>query len=153
MMKLKGFLLVLLVSALNVTAQDYFPKSDDFNGKYYSLNKMGNSGQEVKEVYLAVGKPGTTKMMTLSLTKGGMPAYFVFHEAVAKKIEKAVFRNRMSMVFMYDKNSLVMVREKKERNQSEGETLVDFFSKDKTKVANMTKEKAMEFAMQYVGEF
>lgn len=152
-MKLKGLLLVLLVSVLNVNAQDYFPKSDDFNGKYYSLNKVGNPGQEVKEVYLAVGEPGTTKMMTMRLTKGGMPAYFVFQVPVAKKVKKAVFRNRMSMVFMYDKNSLVMVREKKERNQAEGETLVDFFSKDKAKVAAMTKEKALEYAMQYVGEF
>lgn len=152
-MKLKGLLLVLLVSALNVNAQDYFPKSDDFNGKYYSLNKIGNPGQQVKEVYLAVGEPGTTKMMTMSLTKGGMPAYFVFQEPVAKKIKKAVFRNRMSMVFMYDKNSLVMVREKKERNQAEGETLVDFFSKDKVKVSAMTREKALKYAMQYVGEF
>jgi hypothetical protein len=124
-----------------------------FNGKYYSLNKIGNPGQQVKEVYLAVGEPGTTKMMTLSITKGGMPAYFVFQEPVAKKIKKAVFRNRMSMVFMYDKNSLVMVREKKERNESEGETVVDFFSKDKAKTATMTREKALEYAMQYVGEF
>jgi hypothetical protein len=124
-----------------------------FNGKYYSLNKIGNPGQQVKEVYLAVGEPGTTKMMTLSITKGGMPAYFVFQEPVAKKIKKAVFRNRMSMLFIYDKNSLVMVREKKERNQAEGETIVDFFSKDKVKVSNMTREKALEYAMQYVGEF
>ena len=152
-MKFKGLLLVLLVSVLQINAQDYFPKSDSFNGKYYSLNKMGNPGQEVKEVYLAVGEPGTTKMMTLSLTEGGMPAYFVFDEAVSKKIKKAVFRNRMSMVFMYDKNSLVMVREKKERNQAEGETLVDFFSKDKVKASTMTKDKAMEFAMEYAGEF
>lgn len=152
-MKLKGLLLVLLISVLNINAQDYFPKSDVFNGKYYSLNKIGNPGQQVKEVYLAVGEPGTTKMMTLSITKGGMPAYFVFQEPVAKKIKKAVFRNRMSMVFIYDKNSLVMVREKKERNQAEGETIVDFFSKDKVKVSNMTREKALEYAMQYVGEF
>ncbi len=152
-MKLKGLLLVLLVSVLNINAQDYFPKSDAFNGKYYSLNKIGSPGQQVKEVYLAVGEPGTTKMMTLSITKGGMPAYFVFQEPVAKKIKKAVFRNRMSMVFIYDKNSLVMVREKKERNQAEGETIVDFFSKDKVKVSNMTREKALEYAMQYVGEF
>lgn len=40
-MKLKGLLLVLLVSVLNVNAQDYFPRSDAFNGKYYSLNKIG----------------------------------------------------------------------------------------------------------------
>ncbi|MDN3620665.1 MULTISPECIES: hypothetical protein [Polaribacter] len=153
MMKLKGLLLVLFVCALNAKAQDYFPKSDVFDGKYYSLNKMGNPGQEVKEVFLAAGSPGTTKMMTLSLTEGGMPAYFVFDEAISKKVKKAVFRNRMSMVFMYDKNSLVMVREKKERNQAEGETLVDFFSKDKAKVAAMTKEKAMEYATQYAGEF
>lgn len=152
-MKFKGLLLVLFVSVLNVNAQDYFPKSDEFNGKYYSLNKMGRPGQEVKEVYLAVGAPGTTKMMTLSLTKGGMPAYFVFDAAISEKSKIAVFRNRMSMVFMYDKNSLVMVREKKERNQAEGETLVDFFSKDKAKVASMTKEKAMEYALKYVGEF
>ncbi|UMB59486.1 hypothetical protein MHL31_10390 [Lutibacter sp. A80] len=152
-MKLKGFLLVLLVSALNANAQDYFPKSDEFNGKYYSLNKMGSLGQEVTEVYLAIGEPGTTKMMTLSLTEGGMPAYFVFDEAVAKKVKKAVFRNRMSMVFMYDENSLVMVREKKERNEAEGETIVDFFSTDNAKVAAMTKEKAMEYATQYAGEF
>ena len=152
-MKLKGLLLVLLVSALHVNAQDYFPKGEAFNGKYYSLNKIGNPGQEVKEVYLAVGAPGTTKMMTLTITKGSMPAYFVFDEAIAKKIKKAVFRNRMSMVFIYDENSLVMVREKKERNQAEGETVVDFFSKDKVKASTMTREKALEYAMQYAGEF
>ena len=152
-MKLKGLLLVLFVCAINVNAQDYFPKGDAFNGKYYSLNKMGRPGNEVKEVYLAVSAPGTTKMMTLSLSKGGMPAYFVFDEATSKKAKIAVFRNRMSMVFMYDKNSLVMVREKKERNQVNGETLSDFFSKDKSKVADMTKEKAMEYAMKYVGDF
>jgi hypothetical protein len=152
-MKLKGLLLVLLVSALHVNAQDYFPKSDTFNGKYYSINEIGRQDQQVKEVYLAVGEPGTTKMMTMSLTKGGMPAYFVFDEAITKKIKKAVFRNRMSMIFMYDKNSLVMVREKKERHETEGETIVDFFSKDKAKVVAMTKEKALEYAMQYVGEF
>lgn len=152
-MKFKGLLLVLLVSVLSVNAQDYFPKSDAFNGKYYSLNEIGRQGQQVKEVYLAVGEPGTTKMMTMSLTKGGMPAYFVFQAPVAKKVKKAVFRNRMSMVFMYDENSLVMVREKKERNQAEGETVVDFFSKDKVKASTMTREKALEYAMQYVGEF
>lgn len=152
-MKLKGLLLVLFVSTLSINAQDYFPKKDAFDGKYYSLNNMGRSGQETKEVFLAVGAPGTTKMMTLSLTKGGMPAYFVFDEAISKKAKIAVFRNRMSMVFMYDKNSLVMVREKKARNEAVGETLADFFSKDKSKVAAMTKEKAMEYAMKYVGEF
>jgi len=152
-MKFKGLLFVLFMSVLNINAQDYFPKSDAFDGKYYSLNDMGNGGQKVKEVFLAAGSPGTTKMMTLSLTKGGMPAYFVFDEAISKKVKKAVFRNRMSMVFMYDNNSLVMVREKKERNQAEGETLVDFFSKDKAKVAAMTADKAMEYASQYAGEF
>ena len=109
--------------------------------------------QKVLAVQTNQGAPGTTKMMTLSLTKGGMPAYFVFDAAISKKSKIAVFRNRMSMVFMYDKNSLVMVREKKERNQAEGETLVDFFSKDKAKVASMTKDKAMEYALKYVGEF
>lgn len=142
-----------MVSVLHVNTQDYFPKSDAFNGKYYSLNNIGSPGEEVKEVYLAVGEPGTTKMMTLTVKKGSMPAYFVFDATVAKKIKKAVLRNRMSMIFMYDENSLVMVREKKERNEAEGETIVDFFSKDKTKVSTMTKEKALEFAMQYVGEF
>ena len=39
-MKLKGLLLVLFVCAINVNAQDYFPKGDAFNGKYYSLNKI-----------------------------------------------------------------------------------------------------------------
>ncbi len=152
-MKLKGLLLVLLVSALHVNAQDFFPKSDDFNGTYYSLNKIGSPGQEVKEVILEVGEPGTTKMMTLTITKGSMPAYFVFDEAIANKIKKAVFRNRMSMIFMYDENSLVMVREKKERHEAEGETVVDFFSKDTSKTSTMTREKALEYAMQYVGEF
>jgi hypothetical protein len=152
-MKLKGLLLVLLVSVLHVNAQDYFPKEDAFNGTYYSLNKIGSPGQEVKEVLLAVGAPGTTKMMTLTITKGSMPAYFVFDEAISKKIKKAVFRNRMSMIFMYDKNSLVMVREKKERHEAEGETIVDFFSKNKAKTAAMTNEKALEYAMQYAGEF
>ena len=147
-MKSNIIFLLFIFTITTLSAQDYFPNKEQFNGKYYSLNPIKVKARgvgEIDQMTCQVGEMGQSRVLAMAISDRMMPAVYTFKPISAKTIKRAVFFNQAGvMVIAYDKESFVIV------GATTQDPTVDFYSKNKATVAAMTKEKALAYALKYI---
>ncbi|MFY7670827.1 hypothetical protein ACOSP6_07030 [Tenacibaculum sp. MEBiC06402] len=144
-MKLRLKLIGLILLASNCFSQSV-KVSKEINGTYYLLE----AERGVKTKIFEFGEHNGTKLLLVASCKKCIPAVYKYQESDSKEVGVPIFYNSIGLfMFAFDEDSFIMVMPS---NKSEGDwtnfSFSNFYSKDKSKVNSMTKEKIKKYIKQ-----
>lgn len=142
--------LVLLLSINMMLAQKGIP-TKAINGTYYLLEAERGAldGGTTKTKLIEFGENNGTKLLAIAACKKCIPAVYTYQPEVSKKLGKAIFFNSSGLyVIQYDDESFINVLVTNRLGDAPWTRFMfsNFYSKNKSTVATMTKEKIEEYA-------
>ncbi|PQJ78629.1 hypothetical protein [Polaribacter porphyrae] len=148
-MKQLIFLFFLFANVFNSNAQDNLTKR--FNGKYHLLEaEKGIDNKPSKIKFVEFGENNGKKLLAVAACEKCTPAIFSYKQEESKKYGTPIFFNYFGLyAITYDKESFIIVFVDKKLGSGTWTKFgfSNFYSKSKTKVAQMTKEKLEAFAI------
>ncbi|AXG71439.1 hypothetical protein KORDIASMS9_03696 [Kordia sp. SMS9] len=138
----------LLLFSLQLYSQSAVP-TDKINGTYYVLEAERGANTKIFEY----GQHNNAKLLLIAACKQCIPGTYTYQKEASEELQRAVFYNSTGLyVFQYDDESFVMIM----LNASEDAEWTDFYfsnfySKNKAKVKNMSKEKIKKFILKISG--
>lgn len=121
------------------------------NGTYHLLEEeRGMGNKKTKTKIFQYGALGETKVLAVAACGRCSPALYKYLEEESKTLGRSIFYNKIGLYFIaYDVNSFVIIMptNKKDKNWSDF-TFSNFYSKDKSKVEGMTKQKIKDFIIK-----
>lgn len=121
------------------------------NGSYQLLEAERSAKGPTKEKAMEYGEVNGQKMLAiLACEKGCVPAVYSYQEEASNQLGLPVFFNSFGIYMItYDEDSFVSCAPASPLGQSVWEkfSYANFYSKDAKKVSEMTKQKAIEYAI------
>ena len=147
-MKKKFLLLPFLFGAIILNCQNKIDKS--FNGKYYTLEaEKGVDNKPSKIKYVELGENNGKKMLAVAACEKCMPAIFSYKPDESKIYKRSIFFNYFGLyAIAYDEESFIIIQVSNKLGAGVWSKFAfsNFYSKSKTKVDAMTKQKLEDFA-------
>lgn len=127
-------------------------QNENYNGTYNLLDsERGVNNKQTNTKIFEFGKQNTTSLLAIAACKKCMPAVYVYQEAESKKLGIPVYFNRVGLYFLgFDKESFVAVLVDKKLGKGEWTNFkfTNFYSKSKSKISSITKEKISNYAKE-----
>jgi len=133
--------IILLLSAIHLSSQNSnLLKSVD--GTYHLLEAERGVTTKVFEF----GEHNNVKLLAIAACKKCMPAVYTYKAEESKELDRLVFYNSTGLyLFQYDEESFVMIMINPKAEHWTDFYFSNFYSKIKSKVASMSKEKIKKF--------
>lgn len=150
-MKILLFTSLIFLFSLNSLAQENL--KERFNGTYYLLEaERGANNKPTKEKIVQFGENNGTKLLAIAACEKCIPAVYTYQEKDSKTYKKPIFFNSFGLyVLPFDEESFVIVQVTSKLGSGKWNkfTFLNFYSRNKSKVAEMTKQKVEDFARAF----
>lgn len=115
------------------------------NGTYHLLE----AERGVRTKIFEYGQHNEAKLLLIAACKQCMPGTYTYQKDASEELDRAVFFNTTGLyVFQYDNESFVMIMINLKAENWTDFYYSNFYSKSKSKVQNMSKEKIKEFIIK-----
>lgn len=150
-MKTLFFTIFIFLCSYNNFAQENL--KERFNGTYYLLEpERGVNNKQTKEKIVQFGENNGTKLLAIAPCEKCMPAVYTYQEKESKTYKKPIFFNSYGLyVLPYDEESFVIVQVTSKLGSGKWSKFAfsNFYSKNKSKIAKLTKQKVEDFARAF----
>jgi hypothetical protein len=134
----------LCLFSIQLFSQNHLP-NNDINGTYHLLEAERGVGTKIFEY----GQHNDTKLLLIAACKQCMPGTYTYKKDASEELDRAVFFNTTGLyIFQYDNESFVMIMINPKAENWTDFYYSNFYSKSKSKVQNMSKEKIKEFIIK-----
>ncbi|MBC8753916.1 hypothetical protein H2O64_04490 [Kordia sp. YSTF-M3] len=136
--------IILFLFSIQLSAQSSNP-TESINGTYHLLE----AERGVNTKYFEFGEHNAVKLLLIAACKQCVPGSYKYQKEASEELGIAVFYNATGLyVFQYDEESFVMIMIHPKAESWTDFYFSNFYSKNKSKVVVMSKEKIKAFIIK-----
>ena len=136
--------ILLLVFSIQLSSQNTKP-TESINGTYHLLEAERGVNTKLFEYR----QHNDAKLLLIAACKQCMPGTYTYKKDASKELDRAVFYNTTGLyVFQFDDESFVMIMINPKAENWTDFYYSNFYSKSKSKVSDMSKEKIKKFIIK-----
>lgn len=149
--QLLSFLLLSMVILQHAQAQSHMATTA-INGTYQLMEAERSAKGPTKQKLMEYGEVNGQKMLAASACKQGcVPAVYSYQEELSQQFGKPVFFNSYGIYMItYDDDSFISCAPGTPLGEKPWQSFsyINFYSKDASKVGEMSRQKAIDFAIE-----